>query len=267
MLTFLLAYGRVAGELARLLDVAFVPGEPAYSGHTGAALARIVQFNNDRDYDHRDWELTKLIVLMRDLQLVERRRPDLFPSFRRKLQDPDIHGYFGSRHELSIAVALLERDVEFEFELPRTADFWVSGDAGDAGIECTSSHLSRDSSRDLTYKVRSALHEKASKPYAGMDVALCLDATNLQGRSLRRGKLVFGSDSDTLLREETKTMAFGSLVAMATVINKDLDPTHMRTYSRFDSIGIAAQLAALLERVFPEGNGVEMRDYSFPPTP
>jgi hypothetical protein len=79
MMQFILGYGRIAIELARLLDVRFVPGDEAHLGHTGAALAGVIDLHNKGDHLHRDWELNRLMLLISDLQFLEKRRPRPVP--------------------------------------------------------------------------------------------------------------------------------------------------------------------------------------------
>lgn len=206
---FLRAYSSITIELARLLDVRFVPGDEAHLGHTGAALARVMLLNNKGDHLRRDWELNRLMLLINDLQLLEKRRHDLFLLFRTKLQDPDVHRYFGSRHELGTAVAFLERDIPFKFELPARPDFVIDEAPDAAGIECTSSHLTQIKSVDLAYKVQSTLHAKAAKPYANSNTALSVEATSLQSVALRDNKLVFGFESDSAIADIASRSPFG----------------------------------------------------------
>jgi hypothetical protein len=254
VLPFLIAYGQVSGELARLLDVKFVPGDPSQLGHTGAALARVILLHNAKDSDGRDIEFTRLQLLADDLRLLERERPDVFAAVRKKLQDPNEHNYFGSRHEVSTAVALLQRGMHsFRYEQPGEADFEVEARGTTVGIECGSVHMTGTArvTRDLDYKIRSCINAKGAKPYASTAVALCIDATNVQALTLQRGSLLWGNEEDPWLDEVSAESRFGSLVLCATLHNREVEEIQ-RTYGRFDSPTADAALVECLDRVFPQ---------------
>jgi hypothetical protein len=265
VLQFFIAYGQLSVELARLLDVKFIPGDPSHMGHTGAALARVILLHNDKNNDGRDIEFTRLALLADDLQLLERERPDVFAVVRKKLQDPNEHNYFGSRHEVSTAVALLQRGMPtFGYDQPGKADFEVEIGGTKVGIECGSVHLTGTGpvTRDLDYKIRSCINAKGAKPYASTAVALCIDATNVQALTLQRGALLWGNE-DPWLRDAAAESRFGSLVLCATLHNREVDEVQ-RSYGRFDSPTADAALVECLDRVFPQ-DSTYVQEYSVLP--
>ena len=168
-------------------------------GHTGAALASVLLMHNAGNIDGRDIEFCRLQLLVDDLQLLESERPDVLAAVRRKLQDPPTeHNYFGTRHEVSTAVALLQRGMHsFRYDQQPEADFEVEVSETKVGIECSSVHLTGAKlvTRDLHYKIRSCINDKDTKPYASSAVALCIDATNVQALTLQRGSLLWGNEA------------------------------------------------------------------------
>jgi hypothetical protein len=266
MLQFLIDYGQLSGELARLLDVKFIPGDSSHMGHTGAALASVILMHNANNNDGRDIEFTRLRLLADDLQLLERERPDVFAVVRKKLQDPNEHNYFGSRHEVSTAVALLQRGIDtFRYDQLGEADFEVEVSGTKVGIECGSVHLTGTEpvTKDLDYKIQAYINKKDAKPYASTAVALCIDATNVQALTLQHGSLLWGNEEDPWLDEAAANSRFGSLVLCATLHNREVDQVQ-RTYGRFDSPTADAALVECLDRAFPQ-NSTYVQVYSVLP--
>ncbi len=60
ILNFMIEFGTVAGELARILGVQYVPGSPANNTPIGQALEHVLRLNNSGRIDDRDWELLRL---------------------------------------------------------------------------------------------------------------------------------------------------------------------------------------------------------------
>jgi hypothetical protein len=80
------AYARIALELARLLDGAFVPGTSQFGGPVGQDLANVLRLHNAGLPDQRDWELTKLALLADNLALSRRTMPTCWTRFGRSLE-------------------------------------------------------------------------------------------------------------------------------------------------------------------------------------
>ncbi len=259
MISFLRNLAATVGELNRLLGTRLVPGHPGDASPIGRSFRAVLALHNRGDYRHRDYELLRLQFLALHLQRIEQARPELLRHYKRRLMRAgSTDSFFGVRFEVNIASSLLRKGVAFDAS--ERPDFTIS--APPVGLECTSARLrTAHSKTDLTYKVRSAVHQKKSRGYATPSTALFIDITNLAHISSSFDPAPFRVAAATALAQSP----FGAIL-MFTYLVYPLSGTLSRiesNYIRVDHPGISPKLTQFLDEHFPI-TGHLVQDHSIP---
>lgn len=261
MLDVLMPFAHVSLELADLLGVRFIPNSRAQQGAVGRALGDVIRFQNERRYLERDLEIARLALLAQQLRVIQRNRPDVFPSLRRRLRAGSISDFHGARQEVTVASKLIRSGMPFDHELEGRPDFVIRGPAGESGIECTSVHLQRAKEGVLFYKVESCVRAKAKKTYAGPNVAVAIATTSIDSVAG-----IADEQRDALYRSVGET-CLGSVLTFTVLVNRDGDvPRFESAYRRVDAPAITRRLRSTLDALFPIGNH-SVRDYAIPRGP
>ena len=98
---FLLNYWNIVVELSRLLNTTFTTKED-FEKPIGRALKEIFYYHNAGLHKFKDFELARLTMLVKHLQLIERYDPMLLQKFREKINMSD-SDYYGFRFEVAVA--------------------------------------------------------------------------------------------------------------------------------------------------------------------
>lgn len=268
MMDFLVRFGALSVELARLAGQQFVPDGVAYKGPISGSLEAVLRLHNEGRQEERDWEMTRLAFLARDLKRIEEHDAQLLERFRQKLRDPDLSRYFGTRHESATASALINCGLDFEYEADEAPDFLVRRGSGEAGLECSSIHLTQPKLTDVIYKVESAIRLKSEKPYASRTVALTIDTTNVHRVSTAIGASIFADPAFERAAVALRSSNLGALILTTLLLNKDESPPRLeRNYRRVDHEEAHISLVETLDIAYPHGDVVAISDYEVPNLP
>jgi hypothetical protein len=99
---WILYFAQLSAALSRLLRVRLIPHK-AEGGIVGIMLANVLRYNNAGQAEFRDRELTKLSLLVSDLQQIEVFSPDLLRQFQAQYAEDTRAKYFGTRMEIATA--------------------------------------------------------------------------------------------------------------------------------------------------------------------
>ncbi len=263
----LLFFANVTMELNRLLQVPLGNG-PENRTQVDRALDLVMRRHNAGDYLGRDVHLLRMWALVMDLQQVEQRNPQVFNSLRRKLLDPDLGNFYGTRFEVGIAASLCRRQVRFEHRSKGGPDF-VLGGAGDLGIECASLHFTDASKGSFALdKLQQVVTYKSGKDYANGARALALDMTNLQAASLDHGDgpVVDWANAE-VIGAMANASAYGTLLLFWHKIEYD-DAGKLTgllsRYARADSSSITPDLLNFISSKFPGTEGTGSASWTVP---
>jgi hypothetical protein len=230
-------------ELARLLGVRFIPHE-AEGGLVGIMLGKVIQYNNAKQYEFRDRELTKLSLLAGDLQQIEGYSSDLLEAFQEQYAEDTRARYFGVRMEIAAAALLIRRGVAFtKGESP---DFRIPVGDQEVSIECGSTHFARGST-PADVKIAQAVEEKVLLPYFDQRTALFLDITNVLSRTLRTREYLEQARIEEIVKTEMQGRPVGSIMLFHYFFDKATDRFEMGSF-RFDNETVDPALRAFLDR-------------------
>lgn len=197
-------------------------------------------------------ELSMLQYFEKHLREIEVARPDLLQLFRREFRRAKLESqYFGLRFEVYVAASLIRKGVSFS--KTESPDFYLDGFA--CGIECTTAWVEDGKSKDLSYKVTSAIRKKAESASHRHDCILFIDITNLFHKS-------FLATANKFLEETRTTLVdtnFSAIVPLAHMFNDDLGKLQTVHY-REDNDSLAGGPLLFLNTHFPV---LEDRSYEF----
>lgn len=193
---------QVSVQLARLLRVKFLPGRES----PVASLIDIAQSNPS----HR--ALTILEWLIRDLQTIDSSRPHLLKDIRKKnKQLRNFDDLYGFLFEVQTAASLARKGLAFKQS--ESPDFVLLDEWDGIFIEVTSAHLqSTGGSKNLDYKITSAIRRKARQSYANLSTALFIDITNIEHHNLPYAKTSLDTDWKERLRPDVEDSGFGTVI-------------------------------------------------------
>ncbi len=197
-------------------------------------------------------ELYLLEYFEKHLREIETARPEVLQVFRREFRRAKLESqFFGLRFEAYVAASLIRKGVDFaKTESP---DFSINGLS--CCIECTTARVDGETSKDLSYKVTSAIRKKAGSASHRGDCLLFVDITNLLHAS------IFATANT--LREETLLALngtnFGAAVLFAHMF--DADQCRLKTvYFREDNHLVGGDLLWFLDNNYPV---IKERSYAF----
>lgn len=201
-----------------------------------------------------EFEVARIEVIAKHVSELATARPDTFKELRHKLLSTDVGEYYGGRYEAAVAAALTRRSLPYLYEVRDGPDFALWVDETYVGIECTSARLEALEHADPFHKIEAALADKATKPYASQRVAVAIDVTILQARSLRARGNLLGNDLEPRLRDLLAQTPFGAIIVTAQMFDDRVRPRKViGPYRRVDSTETCPALLRLLEHAFPAG--------------
>jgi hypothetical protein len=204
MFDFMLAFTGTASELSQLLGARFVPGSKPQEGAIGQALTRVLALHNAGRHFERDLEVARLALLARQLCEIEKARPDVLASLKRRRRSGAVDDFHGARQEVTVAKALIRAGISFDHELDGRPDFVCKAQRAKPGLSARASTLQQPKDRHLFYKVQSAMRRKAEKRYAATSVALTIATTSIERIEdidrLELAGALAGTPSDQCLR-------------------------------------------------------------------
>ena len=241
-------------ELNRLLGTRFVPGHLSNETPLARSLSQILVFHNQRNYEHRQHELTRLQFFVKHLRELETHDSKLLRHFKREIRRAGSNdSFFGVRFEVNIAASLVRKKVEFvKQEAP---DFFL--DEVGVAIECSSVHIRSNRQKiDYGYKITSCIHSKQKKEYANPETALFVDYTNVLQRAWSLDKEI----AKATILAAYDSRSFGSVVLFHYIINRAEERIESN-YVRQDHVDCANELKQFLDNHFPIGDH-SMYDFS-----
>jgi hypothetical protein len=256
---WLVNYYQAVLEISRLLGMRFIWGENGYTS-IGArtALGDVIQaaitYQNDGNITERNVEISKLCMLVNHLQNVQKHSPTSFQKFKKILIDThkNLNQYFGVRMEINIANSLIKKNIKFvNGEAP---DYYIPG--FDVFIECTSVHMTKDSTKNAIEKISEAIKKKSQKPYCNNSCILCIDITNVVAFIGTEEAQIVNDKSK--LREVIKlhlkenNSKFGCILLFRYYM--DENSNFMSHYVRIDNENIIPSLFVFLEENYPFGD-------------
>ena len=270
-LQVLLAQGDAATRLSRLLGARFVPRESSNDTPIAWAMAQVIVKLNADDVLSADVEVIRLRFLAKHLEELEAHDPQLLATYRKKLTDPNLGNFFGTRHEVAMAASLIRRDVPFRRRSSGGPDFELRAHHRGLGIECVSAHLvSPETAPHVVDKLAAVVAAKSSKPYAQPMNVLAADVTNLQaaGMDHGHGTLVSAEYEDELASIAAES-GFGSLLLFWLQIhvkNGRASAIESR-FARADALAIDERLKTFLDTQFVAKGHVPPEDWRVPYRP
>jgi hypothetical protein len=220
----------------------------------GEAIKMVSVFHNRGDYANRNVEISKLSMLVKDLQTIGENDQVLLNEFKRKLHDTSKNWgtYFGVRMEINVAASLLRKHVKFvkqespDFAIPEYGVF----------IECGSSHKPDDSSADIGDKIRTTITEKSRKAYCNLATLLCMDITNIAAKCGDGGIEILASKNSVhrMVKQilSDTNPGYGSILLFLYFM--DTNESFHSSYWRTDNDTITPALLAFLDKHYPYGD-------------
>ena len=262
VIDFMIQYSSLVLKLNELLGMRFINGNLSSKTPIGQSLIRIIAFHNQGSYLQRDYEFSKMAMLVKHLQEIAEYDLDLLNTFKKQIYRSSTYDkYFGVRFEIEIAASLIRKNIKFtKSESP---DFIVHTNRKDIFIECGSAHLSKPKSGDITYKISSVINKKSKRPYCNNATALFIDVTNIYYNSsindiLKKGDKMRESVKNTLRKTE-----FGNATLFTYIFNKDKNRFES-VYTRIDNKNIDDDLLKFLDEHYPLGEYI-IYDFAIPP--
>lgn len=223
------------------------------------ALYVIATHHSKGRHEARNYELERMRELVRDLKIIKHYKPTLFEKFRRELiRAGTTDSFFGNRFEVSIAKGLITKSVDFDKADPPDADFYILRSGKKVFVECGSTRIRKDVTRDISYKVLSKINEKSAKPYARPTTALFIDITNLLYSTMNTQFKLSTIEAGNIAGGAVNSSGFGSIALLFYMFDKATG-RYVCAYTREDSTNIDSELQAALDEIIPNG---EMTEYA-----
>ena len=198
-------------------------------------------------------------LAIEDLEIVRKKRVDLFEHFKRELRRTSIDNYYGLRLEIRIAASLITSNTAFR--KAETPDF-ILIDFPSTGIECTSAHLDLQNTAEpsqVVYKVIRAIEEKTGFKYKTVSNILSIDVSNLLFHEGHETCSKFLADKDKalpLLKERVNSSTFQSMLyfSYSWKAFEDKGVILQSFYARIDRDGADPNVRRFLDSRFPRGD-------------
>lgn len=253
--SYLVMAGSVAGSLSSILATDF-------SSHRFRDLPHVRRINNlvskwfQGDIGSAWQDIYLLEYFEKHLREIEGARPEVLQVFRREFRRAKLESqFFGLRFEAYVAASLLRKGIGFaKTESP---DFTLEGIS--CCIECTTTRVDDETSKNLSYKVTSAIRKKADSASHRSDCVLFIDVTNLLHTSLLA--------TANTIREETRLALSGTDFGAAVLFAHMFDSGRGRVqtvYFREDNYTVGGGLLRFLDDFYPVSKNRSYA-FSFPP--
>ena len=253
-------------KLNDLLEIQLIPHLKT-GGPIADILEEILRLHNENLYEFRDRELTRLGMLVDELNQIRQHDNSLLNNFRKdyKQKVTSIDYFYGFRAEVTLA-SLLAKD-KLIFIKRERPDFEISfTNNSKIYAECTSTHLFKHRSDDLSYKIQLAIRRKLNKNYLNDNSILFIDITNLLRHTLVSGTYMDQSKIESTIRSEIDGKSIGTVIISHYVLNKDTG-MYLTCFNRYDNSTITEGLLQFLNLYFPNENNILISNYDIPKTP
>lgn len=175
--------------------------------------------------------------------------------FRRKLLDPNLGNFFGTRFEISTAATLVRAGVRFARRSFGGPDFEIRDRPFlGLGIECASCRMPEpEGTLHVVDKLHRAVTSKSRQPYATGSNALAVDVTNLQAIGIDHGHGVLVSPHyENELAGIAHESGFGSLLLfwLQTEMSGGAVTGLRSRFARADTLAARPQLVQFLDIAF-----------------
>jgi len=239
-------------ELQRLLDIK--DGSELHPNHPlTMTFCQIDDFHRQGNLELWKASCSKIMLLVKHLQEIEKYDSSLLLKFRNKLRKVQTSGYFGERVEINIASSFIRKGIKFiKSESP---DFKKINEQ-DINFECSSVHLTQDihNEKKLMEKLRKAILKKSKMGYAKPNTVLSLDATNIYHHDVINDfKFTYKENFRSFVKNVLRRSRYGSVIVFTYVFDPD-NQVYYSNYIRIDNDNINNELRNFLNRHFPLGN-------------
>ena len=250
-------------ELERLLDYVFIGAGLLRSANDTVFIKRkepitswieqLLHADRIGDSKSKAYLLSKIAILILDLQCIEESRPELLAHFQRKFRKHTENEFWGLRFEVDIASTLAKKEILFTpgDRLPGGESAHGDFVCGEASIECTSIHASKIKRfNSYAEKIQRAVRRKKNKAYCANNVALFLDITNICFERGFVGDPIGDEELRSVLKDELSCCDYGAIVASLWFFNEDgqlQSARYQNLFVREDSSQISASLRLLLD--------------------
>ncbi len=251
MIDFMIRYGSLVIELNKLLGMRFINGNVSSKSLIGQSLKRIIEYHNQGEYLRRDYEFSKMTMLVKHLKEIAKYDINLLNAFKKQIHRSGTRDkYFGVRFKINIAASLIRKNIKFtKSEFP---DFTIHKENKNIFIECGSAHLSKPKLGDIKYKIRSVINKKSSKPYCDPITSLFIDITNIYYNSLINEILLERDEIREYVKNVLEHTQVGNVTLFIYILNKDLNRFES-VYTRIDNKNIDETLLNFLNECYPLG--------------
>lgn len=205
-----------------------------------------------RSFGIAELEILSLAANYMELLEVGKANPAFSKRVRRLLRSDRLDDYLGAQCEIGVASMLLKKRVGFI--CPDPPDFQITSPASgkNAGIECTSIHIEKESNKELIYKIGAAINRKKKKGYCNANTALIIDITNVMHHSHKVGWNLNPNSIKDQFADSAAQSGFGAVIIVCEVGN--LEKQRVETlYSRLAIENPSKELQSVLDLGFPDG--------------
>lgn len=254
MIDFLLKFGGVVVELNRLLGMRFIPQNPNDKSLLGLTLRNILEHHRKGEYFGRDLLFVKVLMMIKDLQEIEKYDSKLLVYFKRKMHESRSRDrYIGTRFEIHVASSLIKKKINFtKTEHP---DFTLHVGPKNVFVECGSAHYLKEYGNDVFRKLSSVIKKKSEKDYCNSATTLFIDATGLYYNAELNDVNFDKITIEKQVLDDLKNSSFGSVIVFACIFNQEASRLEYN-YNRIDNNTIDGVLLDFLNRFYP------IRDYT-----
>jgi hypothetical protein len=133
-------FGSLVVELSRLTGLIFINTSVDSVKPIERSVRRMLYCHNTHQYQTRDFLYAKILLLVVNLQEIEKYDKDLLDVCKKQLLGSiNDNEYFGARFEISSTALLIRKGVQFKKR--ESPDFLVQAEKA-VFLECTSCHIS-----------------------------------------------------------------------------------------------------------------------------
>jgi hypothetical protein len=256
-MNFVMRFGNIIIQFHELLDMK-IKSNP-FNDLTPNGLDRLTPIeksllaintaHHKGEKDHRDIQMARLEVLIRNLLVIKHSKPALFEQYKQKMKRPKAGDtFFGVRFEVAIAESLILASVLFEsFDRP---DFQISIGSNKVFIECASARFRGGHIGNAKRKILHQIHTKSNEPYALPQTALFVDVTNIFQNTLNTGHQLDSPQLQEIAAQGVADTQFGAVCLWIHLYHRP-SSSFKYVFVRSDSETIDTNLASLLNKWSP----------------
>jgi len=223
-------------------------------------LAGVINYHNQENYELRDRELTKLTLLVSELNDIEHFSHELLVQFRNMYKKNRVD-YYGFRMEVAAASLFIRRTITFKKN--ESPDFIVTVPNNEnIFVECGSAHLSKHKDRDIGYKIASMVSGKVAMPYVNTRTVLFLDITNIIHHTLISEIYLEQEQIESIVKKEMNAKPVGGTCLFFYMLDKEKDYLGYHSI-RINNDNVDHVLQKFLDEQF-RLDGQEISNYDVP---